>query len=71
MAGRRGKKRAIVAGAHSILTVSYYMLKFERSYKDLGGDHFDRIARDKIRRYHTKRLESLGYQIELTEKKAA
>jgi len=71
LAGRRGKKRAIVAVAHSILTVTYYMLKFERSYKDLGGDHFDRIARDRIRRYHIKRLESLGYEVKLTEKKAA
>jgi transposase len=71
LAGRRGKKRAIVAVAHSILTVTYYMLKFERSYKDLGGDHFDRIARDRVRRYHTKRLESLGYDVKLTEKKAA
>jgi transposase len=71
LAGRRGKKKAIVAVAHSILTVTYYVLKFERSYKDLGVDHFDRIARDRMRRYHIKRLESLGYKVELTEKEAA
>lgn len=71
LAGRRGKKKAIVAVAHSILTVTYYILKFERSYKDLGGDYFDRLSRDKIRRYHVKRLQDLGFKVELTEDKAA
>lgn len=71
LAGRRGKKKATVAVAHSILTVTYFILKEQRTYKDLGVDHFDRIARDRIRRYHIKRLESLGYKVELTEKAAA
>jgi transposase len=71
LAGRCGKKKAIVAVAHSILVVTYHILKYGRSYKDLGGDHFDRIARDRIRRYHIKRLESLGYNVRLTEKEAA
>jgi transposase len=71
LAGRRGKKKAIVAVAHSILTVTYFILKEHRAYKDLGGDHFDRISRDRVRRYHIKRLESLGYKVELTDKEAA
>lgn len=71
LSGRRGKKKAIVAVAHSILVTVYYILKYERSYVDLGADHFDRISRDRIRRYHIKRLESLGYKVELTEEKAA
>jgi transposase len=70
-AGRRKKKQAIVAVAHSILATAYYILKYDRKYKDLGADHFDRIARDKIRRYHVKRLQDLGYKVELTEEKAA
>jgi transposase len=71
LAGRRGKKRAIVAVAHSILTVTYYILKEQRTYKDLGGDHFDRISRDRICRYHVKRLQDLGYNVELAERPAA
>lgn len=71
LAGRRGKKRAIIAVAHSILTVTYHMLKEGTAYKDLGADHFDRISRDKIRRYHVKRLQTLGYKVELTEEAAA
>jgi transposase len=71
LAGRRGKKRAVVAVAHSILTVTYFILKERRTYKDLGGDHFDRISRDRICRYHVKRLQDLGYKVELAQKSAA
>lgn len=71
LAGRRGKKKAIVAVAHSILTATYYILKFERSYNELGGDHFDRLSRDRIRRYHVKRLQNLGYKVDIKEEKAA
>jgi transposase len=71
LAGRRGKKKSIVAVAHSILTVTYYILKLGRSYKDLGGDYFDRLSRDRIRRYHVKRLQDLGYKVDITEETAA
>ena len=71
LAARGKKKKAIVAVAHSILATTYYILKYDRTYKDLGADHFDRISRDKIRRYHVKRLETLGYKVQLTEEEAA
>jgi transposase len=71
LAGRRGKKKAIVAVAHSILTITYHLLKHGTTYSDLGADHFDRIARDRILRYHVKRLEGLGYKVALTEQDAA
>jgi transposase len=71
LAGRRGRKRAIVAVAHSILTDVYFILKHGRTYKDLGADHFDRISRDRVRRYHVKRLQDLGYKVELAPEEAA
>jgi transposase len=71
LAGKRGRKRAIVAVAHSILTDAYFVLKHGRTYKDLGGDHFDRLSHDRIRRYHVKRLQDLGYDVELAERPAA
>jgi transposase len=71
LAGRRGKKRAIVAVAHSILTDTYHILKEGASYRELGGDHFDRLHHDRIRRYHVKRLQDLGYPVTLGERKAA
>ena len=71
LSGRRGKKRAIVAVAHSILTDTYHILKEGTSYRELGGDHFDRINHDRIRLYHVRRLKDLGYPVELGERKIA
>jgi len=71
LAGKRGKKRAIVAVAHSILTDTYYILKHGRTYRELGADYFDRLSRDRIRRYHVKRLQDLGYNVQLAEEPAA
>ena len=71
LAGRRGKKRAIVAVAHSILTDTYHILKCGTAYEDLGADHFDRLQRDRIRRYHVKRLNALGYGVTLLDQRRA
>lgn len=67
LAGRRGKKRAIVAVAHSILTDTYHILKYKVAYIELGEDYFDRLQRDRIRRYHVKRLEDLGYLVKVAD----
>jgi len=71
LSGRRGKKRAIVAVAHSILTDTYHILKEGVSYRELGGAHFDRLNHDRIRRYHVRRLQDLGYPVALGERKVA
>lgn len=70
LAGRRGKKKALIALAHSILTVAYHVLKTTKPFCDLGADYFERLHRDRIRRYHVKRLEHLGYKVKLTEEAA-
>ena len=67
LAGRRGKKRALVAVAHSLLTATYHIIKERKSYCELGADHFDRFDRDRIRRYHVKRLITLGFNVQLTD----
>ena len=40
LAGRRGKKRALIAVGHSMLVIYYHMLKAGTSYADLGGNFF-------------------------------
>ena len=65
LAGKRGKKRALIAVAHSLLTVVYVLLKQHRSYQDLGADFFDRVNRDNLTKYHVKRLQKLGYDVDL------
>jgi transposase len=65
LAARRGKKRAVVAVGHTILSVVYYMLRHRTTYVELGADHFDRIEPERLTRYLVKRLESLGHRVVL------
>lgn len=60
---RRGKKRAIFALAHSLLTVIYHMLKTGSTYKDLGGDYFDKLNAKRLLPPLVKRIKDLGYQV--------
>ena len=66
------KKRAIVAVAHSLLVVFYHLLKHEHlEYQELGGNYFDTLDPIRLQRHLVKRLESLGYEVTLAERKAA
>jgi transposase len=69
LAGRRGKKRALLAVGHTILAVIYHLLKNkELQYHDLGADFFDRVQPERLRRYLVKRLQQLGYDVALSPK---
>jgi transposase len=63
LASRRGKKRAILAVAHSILVMAYHMILRRDPYRDAGADFFDRLQLEDTARRLVKRLESLGYHI--------
>ena len=65
LAPRRGKKRAIIAVAHSILTDTYHILKEKTSYRELGANHFDRLQHERIRQHYVRRLQQLGYAVTL------
>ena len=64
---RRGKKRAMVAVAHSLLVAIYHMIKDGTLHHDLGSDHFERLDRGQIARRAVRRLERLGYQVTIQE----
>ena len=71
LAARRGRKRAAMAVAHSLLIVIYHLLADkELRYKDLGGNYFDQIDPKRLCRHLVKRLESLGYDVEIKPKDA-
>jgi len=59
LAGRRGKKRAIIAVAHSLLVVAYHVLRRGERYQELGADHFQRRRPDSLRRSLIHQLEHL------------
>lgn len=71
LAARRGKKRAAVAVAHSILVIAYHIIDRGTVYTDLGGDYFDRRNEHHTQRRLVKRLEQLGYKVTLEPAKTA
>jgi transposase len=66
--GRRGKKRAIVAVAHSLLVIIYHMLRRHEPYRELGGNHFDERKKQSVVDRLIKRVERLGYQVRIEPK---
>ena len=70
-AGRKGKTKAAVIVAHSILEAAYFVIRDQVTYQDLGPQHFDQQRKDHIIRSYLKRLENLGLKVEVTELPAA
>jgi transposase len=65
LAARRGKKRAILAVAHSLLIMAFDMIQRREPYREAGADFFDRLQPEDPARRLIKRLEGLGYQVSL------
>ncbi len=66
LARRRGKEKAAIAVAHSLLVVIYHVLRTRQPYKELGVDYFDRMDSTRVERHHVRRLEQLGFTVTLT-----
>jgi transposase len=65
LAARRGKKRAIVAVARSLLASFFFMLSRQQPYQELGGDYFDQQRKTAKVDALTKLLGKLGYAVHL------
>ena len=65
LAARRGRKRALVAVAHTILVIIYRMLSQHQSYEELGSNSFDERDRHTTQKRLVRRLEKLGFQVDL------
>lgn len=61
IAARRGKNRATVAVAHSMLIAIYHMLKDNVPYRDLGADYYNHFNREHKINVCLKRLSALGW----------
>jgi transposase len=61
----RGKNRALLAVAHSLLVTVYSFTITGQQYCDLGPDYFDRLNRQHLERSLVKRLEKLGNRVTL------
>jgi hypothetical protein len=65
LAARRGRAKAAVAVAHSILIIAYHVLMDGTVYGDLGGNYFDERDRQGVERRLVHRLAGLGYTVSL------
>jgi transposase len=65
LAARRGKKRAQLAVAHSLLVTIYHLRRSDSTYQDLGATYFDDGDRNLIERRAVRNLERLGYRVAL------
>jgi transposase len=62
---RQGGKKAIVAVAATLLRVAYVILRDGVEYRDLGADYVDLNHRDRAARRMRRRLEKMGFEVEL------
>jgi transposase len=65
IAARRGKKRAIMAVAHSIVVSAFHMLTRNEPYRALGATYFDEKRREHTVDRLAQRIERLGYEVHL------
>jgi transposase len=66
LARRRGKQKAVLAVAHSVLVILYHLLHDHQPYSDLGADYFEQLDRTRLERRYVHQLERLGYSVTLT-----
>ncbi len=65
---RRGHQQAAVGDGHRLLGIIYHVLRDRRPYLELGPGYFDTLDAARIERHHVRRLEQLGYAVELRPK---
>lgn len=58
-----GEKKAIVAPAHQLLVLAFYILRDETVYRERGGNYYDQLNPERTKRKLTARLERLGFDV--------
>lgn len=64
---RLGRKKALVAVAHSLLVIIFHVLQRDQTYTELGSDYFDRHHVEQQREYYLRRLQMLGLKVTVEE----
>jgi len=67
MVKRMGKKKALVAVAHSLLVIAYEVIKEKTPYREMGGDYFEKRDVEKKRKKLIKQLEAMGLKVTVEE----
>lgn len=61
ISARRGKKRAYVAVAHSMLIAIYHILKDNTPFVDLGSEYYNQFNKERKINVYLKKLKALGW----------
>ncbi len=59
LVGRRGKKKAIIALGHKILIATYFILRDNIEFKELGPEYLSNFKKDRLIAYYRQQLEKL------------
>ena len=66
---RRGKKRALIAVGHKILSAAYFIIKNKEPYLELGAEYLEsRRTKNQVQSLLDK-LKGLGVEVEIKEAK--
>ena len=68
IAARRGKKRGLIAVAHSQIVAAYLILSTGARYHELGAQYQREKVEKKRKAYLTAELNKLGYSVALEKK---
>src|SRR6266542_1979565 len=63
-------RRAVIAVARTSLQAAWHVLSKGEKSKERGGDYFDRINSEQTKIKLIRRLERLGFEVELKPKQA-
>ncbi len=62
ISAHRGKKRAYIAVAHSMLVAIYHILKDVAVFKNLGADYYNLFNKERKINAYLKKLKALGWE---------
>jgi transposase len=65
LARRRGKKRAAVAVARTILIIAYHLMRDDTRFIERGAGFFDQLKPQSTQQWLIRRLERLGFKVTL------
>jgi transposase len=65
IAARRGAKKAVIAVAHTLLVIAYYVILRHEPYQELGPNYADRQRPAATATRLVRRLQQLGFQVSL------
>jgi transposase len=53
----------LMAVAHTLLVIGYYILKSGEGYRELGAHYLEQSHKEQLQRYFVKRLQRLGLRV--------